>query len=359
MVKAKQNTKSVFKSIIQSEEASKDQIIEDLRSKIDLLKQKVGSTDSASIDEVSLDLVESSPYQCRIYFNEWEQEQLTESIREFGVITPSIVRMVNNRYELIAGHRRCISSKAAGLTTVPIRVLHNISDQQAAKLVLIENLKRSDISPIEEVRSVISLILRTTLHGYDNTEKIASDLKKIRVIVSGKSKQSITSEQEELFQVGKELVETVTNHKWESFLANRLSLIDLPTFLQEMVIRGLEYTKAKLLAKITKALGDEEGERIAQQAFDEKLSLSEIRKFLPGKNILKDGQAESKEQVSYDNQSQSYELIATQLKDIQSYWNDGLSLSPEELTSIYDLLDLMKADIEKSRRITLCVSDED
>jgi ParB family transcriptional regulator, chromosome partitioning protein len=296
--------------------------------------------------EVSVDLIDPSPFQCRTYFDEQEMEQLTASIREFGVITPLIVRVVGKRYELIAGDRRRICSQNLGLTTVPVRVLPNVSDDQAAKLVLIENLKRSDISPIEEVRSVLALMVRMNLPGYDTTEKIVSDLKKIRLLNNSKSKTSCTKEQENLLTAAKNIIETTTKNRWESFISNRLPLVDLPIFVQDLVVKGLEYTKAKMLAKVTKALGEKEGLEIAQKAVDEKLSLAEIRSFLPEATNVKKIVAFRAGKPSFANHSNSFELIAAQLKDISSYTGEGTEFSESEIKELEEMLDSIKAKIK-------------
>lgn len=337
-MKAKSSS-NVFAAVVQSQDASKDRIIDDLRKKLDEASQ-VGAS------EISVDLIDPSPFQCRTYFDEQEMEQLTASIKEFGVITPLIVRVVGKRYELIAGDRRRICSQNLGLTTVPVRVLPNVSDDQAAKLVLIENLKRSDISPIEEVRSVLALMARMNLPGYDTTEKIVADLKKIRLLSNSKSKTSCTKEQENLLAAAKNIIETTTKNRWESFLSNRLPLVDLPVFVQDLVVRGLEYTKAKLLAKVTKVLGEKEGLEIAQKAVDEKLSLAEIRSFLPETSSAKKIVAFRAGKTSFDNRSNSFELIAAQLKDISSYTSEGPEFSESEIKELEEMLDLIKAKIK-------------
>jgi ParB family transcriptional regulator, chromosome partitioning protein len=333
------NSSNVFAAVVQSQDASKDRIIDDLRKKLDEASQ-VGAS------EVSVDLIDPSPFQCRTYFDEQEMDQLTASIREYGVITPLIVRVIGKRYELIAGDRRRICSQNLGLTTVPVRVLPNVSDDQAAKLVLIENLKRSDISPIEEVRSVLALMARMNLPGYDTTEKIVSDLKKIRLISNSKSKTSCTREQENLLTAAKNIIETTTKNRWESFLSNRLPLVDLPIFVQDLVVKGLEYTKAKMLAKVTKALGEKEGLEIAQKAVDEKLSLAEIRSFLPEATNVKKIVAFRAGKPSFANHSNSFELIAAQLKDISSYTGEGTEFSESEIKELEEMLDSIKAKIK-------------
>jgi ParB family transcriptional regulator, chromosome partitioning protein len=332
-------------AVDKSNDNVKDNIIADLQ-------RKLANADGTTASEVDIDLIDPSPYQCRTYFDEQELEELMASIRDVGVITPVILRVVGERYELIAGDRRRICCQRLGKTTVPSRILADVSDDQAAKLVLIENLKRSEISPIEEVRSVLALIVRAGLPGYDNADKIVSALKLIKVVSSGKSKVSLTDEQEKLSTEAKLIVDGTTKHKWDSFLSHRLPLVDLPIFLQDMVIRGLEYTKAKLLAKVSKAVGEKEGQKIAQKAVKDKLSLSVIRNYLPESSNKKD------KDDPHKNKSHSYELISTQVQDIKSYCMSGIDLSTEEFEALENLIDSLKEDLQAFRRTTLSVSSD-
>jgi ParB family transcriptional regulator, chromosome partitioning protein len=257
-------------------DTAKDTVIADLRQKLEQAEsQKKG------ISLVAIELIDPSPYQCRTHFDESKLADLMASIEEFGIVTPLIGREVGDRIELIAGERRLICAKKLGVSSLPLNRLVEISDDQAAKLVLIENLKRADISPVEEVRSVLALIVRLGLPSYDNNDKIASELKRIKVIISGGNKTPLTEEQEKLRQEASAVVASTTAHKIDSFLANRLPLIDLPVYLQDLLVKGLEYTKAKALAKIGKDLSEPEAEKLAEKAFDEKLSLSAIKQLAP------------------------------------------------------------------------------
>jgi ParB/RepB/Spo0J family partition protein len=318
-------------------DTAKDTVIADLRKKLEQV-----DTQKKGISLVSIDLIDPSPYQCRTHFDESKLADLMASIEEFGIITPLIGREVGGRIELIAGERRLICAKKLGLSSLPINHLVDTSDDQAAKLVLIENLKRADISAVEEVRSVIALIARLGLPNYESTDKITSDLKRIKIIISGGNKTPLTAEQEELRQEASSIVASTTAHKIDSFLANRLPLIDLPIYLQDLLVQGLEYTKAKALAKISKQLNESEAKKLAEKAFAEKLSLQAIKKLLPDSTSNK---KESKDQKS--GRSNSFELISTQLRDINSFLIDASQLSDDESKELEKLLDSLKAKLAK------------
>jgi ParB/RepB/Spo0J family partition protein len=320
-------------------DTAKDSVIKDLRQKLEQAEsQKNG------IALVSIDLIDPSPYQCRTYFDESKMAELMSSVEEFGVITPLIGREIGDRIELIAGERRLLCAKKLGISSLLLNRLVDISDDQAAKLVLIENLKRADISAVEEVRSVLALIARLDLPSYASTDKIASDLKRIKVAISGGNKIPLTTEQEELRQGASLVVASTTTHKIDSFLANRLPLIDLPVYLQDLLVKGLEYTKAKALAKIGKQLSESEAEKLAEKAFKEKLSLSAIKELSP--NNLSSNQKKSKDQKS-GQKSNSFELISTQLRDIDSFLADASQLSDDESKELQELLDSLKAKLTK------------
>ena len=93
--------------------------------------------------------IQASPFQPRRKFSDEQIRELADSIRERGLIQPLIVRIVNGKYELIAGERRLRAIKSLGIEDVSV-VIHQASDQEVAELTLIENLQREDLSPLEE-----------------------------------------------------------------------------------------------------------------------------------------------------------------------------------------------------------------
>lgn len=107
--------------------------------------------------KLPLDQIVPNPNQPRIHFNETELEELSESIREHGVLQPLLVRKHGDSYEIIAGERRYQASKIAGLTEVPV-IIKDVDDQQMLALALIENLQRSDLNPLEAAKGYRQLI---------------------------------------------------------------------------------------------------------------------------------------------------------------------------------------------------------
>ena len=112
---------------------------------------------AASENLVSIEDIFPNPNQPRTHFNETELEELSESIREHGVLQPLLVRKKGRRYEIIAGERRYQASKIAGLKELPA-IVKDVDDQAVMELALIENLQRSDLNPIEEARGYKQLI---------------------------------------------------------------------------------------------------------------------------------------------------------------------------------------------------------
>ncbi|MGB1261068.1 MAG: ParB/RepB/Spo0J family partition protein, partial [Akkermansiaceae bacterium] len=117
-----------------------------------------GSSEKApkADEQVPISEVVPSPLQPRKHFAEGQLAELKESISQHGIIQPLIVRVVNGKYELIAGERRWRASTELGLTSVPIRI-REASDQEVLEMALIENIQRKDLDPIEEAEGYVRL----------------------------------------------------------------------------------------------------------------------------------------------------------------------------------------------------------
>lgn len=101
--------------------------------------------------EVSLEEIDHNPYQPRRSFDEDELASLKESIKSHGVLQPLVVRRLNDHYQLIAGERRLRAARAAGLDSVPVRIV-DFNDQQVLEAALVENIQRTDLNPIEKAQ---------------------------------------------------------------------------------------------------------------------------------------------------------------------------------------------------------------
>ncbi len=91
-------------------------------------------------------------FQPREVFDERALQELSQSIKEHGVIQPIIVRSIGSKYEIIAGERRYKASALAGLTKIPA-IIRNLDDKESSKVALLENLQRRDLNPMEEART--------------------------------------------------------------------------------------------------------------------------------------------------------------------------------------------------------------
>ena len=135
--------------------------------------------DSPRVRDVPIDNVVPSPLQPRNQFIEAPLDDLVDSIRQHGIIQPLIARLVNGKYELIAGERRWRASKKLGLATVPV-IERAASDRDVLEMALIENLQREDLNPIEEAAGYVRLAKEFTL----KQEEIATRVGKSRASVA-------------------------------------------------------------------------------------------------------------------------------------------------------------------------------
>ncbi|AJH02279.1 nucleoid occlusion protein [Clostridium beijerinckii] len=109
------------------------------------------------IVSISINKVIPNIYQPRKYFNEEAIEELSQSIREHGIIQPITVRRRGEVFELVAGERRLRAAKLAELETVPCNII-DITDSESAQIALLENLQREDLNYIEEAEAYYNLI---------------------------------------------------------------------------------------------------------------------------------------------------------------------------------------------------------
>lgn len=98
--------------------------------------------------QVEIDLIDANPLQPRTVFQEERLIELSQSIKENGIIQPLVVRKAGARFQLIAGERRLRASKLAGLHKVPV-VVQDFADDRLMEITLIENIQREDLNPIE------------------------------------------------------------------------------------------------------------------------------------------------------------------------------------------------------------------
>lgn len=102
--------------------------------------------------QLDIDLIEPSPYQPRTRFREEALDELARSIQSSGIIQPLVVRLIGNRYQLIAGERRWRAAQRAGLSKVTA-IVRQVPDELALEMTLVENIQREDLNAIEQARA--------------------------------------------------------------------------------------------------------------------------------------------------------------------------------------------------------------
>ena len=115
-----------------------------------------------TVEKIALKDIKVNPYQPRKIFDETALVELSESIKEHGILQPIILRKKGKLYEIVVGERRFRASKAAGLSEIPA-VIRAFTDQQMMEIAILENLQREDLTPIEEADAYQNLMENLSL----------------------------------------------------------------------------------------------------------------------------------------------------------------------------------------------------
>ena len=138
------------------------------------------NTDEGSVSQLAISEIEPNREQPRKQFDAAALADLADSIREYGVLQPLVVRpMPGGGYQLVAGERRWRAARMAGLSQVPV-VVRELTDTQTMELALIENLQREDLNPIEEAAGYRDLMERFGL----TQEQVSARVGKSRPVVT-------------------------------------------------------------------------------------------------------------------------------------------------------------------------------
>ncbi len=219
---------------------------------------------------VKISSVEPDRQQPRKKFDEDALLELSESIKQYGVLHPLLVSDKNGYYEIIAGERRWRAAKMAGLKEIPV-VIKEFSAQEVVEISLIENIQREDLNPIEEALAYKRLIEEFHLKQDEIAERVS------------KSRTAVT---------------------------NSMRLLKLTPKVQEMVIdEMISAGHARAILSISDA---ETQEMVALKVFDNKLSVRETEDLV--RKILKP--SNKKEKVSNPAEDAIYESLEEKMKGI-------------------------------------------
>jgi len=131
--------------------------------------------------EVDIDKVVANPFQPRAHFDEEKLTELSNSIKEHGILQPLVVTQKGENFELIAGERRLQAAKLAELKKIPI-IIKQVEDKQKLELAIVENIQRHNLNPIEEAKSFQQLIEEFKM----SQEEVAQKMGKSRSVVANK-----------------------------------------------------------------------------------------------------------------------------------------------------------------------------
>ncbi len=207
------------------------------------LSSLIGDTDTnSSKNKLSISSIVRNKFQPRKVFNKESLDELTNSIRERGMIQPIVVRKsqdTHDKFELVAGERRWLAAQNAGLHEVPVVVVE-VDDLKSLEFAIVENVQRDNLNPIEETLGYQRLIDE---FGYDQ-EKVAKFI--------GKSRSYITNCLR-LLTLPKEVIEFIQTNKLSQGHAKVLIGLENATFLAKKIIeKKLSVRQAENLVKIFK-----------------------------------------------------------------------------------------------------------
>ena len=267
------------------------------------VESKEDAAAKSGVQVMKINEVEPNRDQPRKNFDEDALLELSDSIKQFGVLQPLLVRKRKDYYEIIAGERRWRAAKLAGVKEVPV-IVKEYTDQEILEIGLIENIQRENLNPIEEAIAYKRLLEEFNLKQDEVAERVS------------KSRTAVT---------------------------NSMRLLKLSDKVQQMIIDDMISTGH---ARALLAIEDEEQQyMLANKIFDEKLSVRETEKLVKAlKNPKKEEKKpEVENQFVYTNlEEQMKSLIGTKVSvhakangkgkiEIEYY-------SPDDLERIYELL---------------------
>lgn len=218
---------------------------------------------------MKINMIEPNREQPRKNFEEDALLELSDSIKQFGILQPLLVRKRKDYYEIIAGERRWRAAKMAGVKEVPV-IIKDYTEQEVVEISLIENIQRENLNPIEEAMAFKKLLEEFSLKQDEVAERVS------------KSRTAVT---------------------------NSMRLLKLNDKVQQMIVDDMISTGH---ARALLAIDDQEQQYIlANKIFDEKLSVRETEK------LIKDIKNPKKEKVKKIIQNDFvYTDLAEKMKEV-------------------------------------------
>ena len=256
------------------------------------------------IVEINLSELRSNPYQPRKIFDEDALRELSESIKNYGVFQPIIVKKSIKGYDIIAGERRVKASRLAGMTTIPA-IVRDFSDEQMMQIALLENLQRENLTAIEEATAYKDIINALQI----TQEELARKL--------GKSRSHIT---------------------------NMIGLLRLPDNVQDMILKNeLSMGHARVLSKLE---NDNDIKELADKVKEDNLSVRELEKEV---NSTYKRNVEIKRRVKEEKQEYKYieEALEEKLGTKVKVFDGKIQINYSSLNDLNRIIEILDINIEE------------
>lgn len=293
-------------------ETGKEKIVEEPVEKIVEKIVEVEKVVEKPVEQLMrIDEIEPNQLQPRKNFDEDALQELSESIKQFGLIQPIIVKNKGKYYEIVAGERRWRAARIAGLKEVPV-IIKEYSEKESMEIAIVENLQREDLNPIEEAQAYQKLIEEFGLKQDEAAQRVS------------KSRTAVT---------------------------NALRLLKLDERVQQMVIDEMisgGHARALL------AIGDKEEQYLtAMLIFDNKMSVRETEKLVR-EHIKKEEEKRVEKKEDFSQMETIYHQLEERMKSVigskvaihsRNYKKGKIEIeyySNDELERIIDLIESVK-----------------
>lgn len=293
-------------------ETGKEKIVEEPVEKIVEKIVEVEKVVEKPVEQLMrIDEIEPNQLQPRKNFDEDALQELSESIKQFGLIQPIIVKNKGKYYEIVAGERRWRAARIAGLKEVPV-IIKEYSEKESMEIAIVENLQREDLNPIEEAQAYQKLIEEFGLKQDEAAQRVS------------KSRTAVT---------------------------NALRLLKLDERVQQMVIDEMisgGHARALL------AIGDKEEQYLtAMLIFDNKMSVRETEKLVR-EHIKKEEEKRIEKKEDFSQMETIYHQLEERMKSVigskvaihsRNYKKGKIEIeyySNDELERIIDLIESVK-----------------
>ncbi len=294
-------------------EADKEKVVEKVIEKpVEKIVEKIVEVEKPVELYLKIDEIEPNRLQPRKNFDEDALQELSESIKQFGLIQPIVVKKQENYYEIVAGERRWRAARIAGLKEVPV-IVKEYNERESMEIAIVENLQREDLNPIEEAQAYRRLIEEFGLKQDEAAQRVS------------KSRTAVT---------------------------NAMRLLKLDERVQQMVIDDMiSGGHARTLLAIE---NKEEQYAMAMLVFDNKMSVRETEKLVRNHLKKEEEKKTSEKKEDFSQMETIYHQLEERMKSVigskvaihsRNYKKGKIEIeyySNDELERIIDLIESIK-----------------